>query len=336
MKHGIKQRKLQRMPAHRMALLRNLVSALLHHETITTTVPKAKEAAKLAEKIITYGKKNTNQSKSRAMAYLMPPHHGPSSSSYTPTSANPKPIIKPLAYPTRASSRLDSDEINPDEFIPPNSILPKLFTTLAERYAERPGGYTRVQRYGRRPGDNAPMAIVSLVDGPRDLKFEMAARKVGREDSERKALHLAGKLPRRVEGANPWASLSEKTRQEVEKVLKFRSEEETQLFRAKAIDYSHLLQAESSSHHHLFRTAVTDHLPKNRMPNGTTKPMMGRRVLAGERLPGMPVAHTGLGLARGDLGRQRGEPLDRTHKFLHRHLQIHLKDSEPADVAQVD
>ena len=58
-------------------------------------------------------------------------------------------------------------------------LTPKVFSTLADRYADRPGGYTRIHKYGNRLGDNAPHAILELVDNPQDIKFEMAARAVG-------------------------------------------------------------------------------------------------------------------------------------------------------------
>ncbi len=57
MEHKVGYRKLQRPTAHRLAMLRNMVSSLLEHERITTTVPKAKEARRMAEKVITLGKK---------------------------------------------------------------------------------------------------------------------------------------------------------------------------------------------------------------------------------------------------------------------------------------
>lgn len=60
-------------------------------------------------------------------------------------------------------------------------LTPKLFTELAKRYAHRPGGYTRIHKFGNRPGDNAPHAILELVDNPRDIKFEMTSRAVGWE-----------------------------------------------------------------------------------------------------------------------------------------------------------
>jgi len=115
-------------------MLRNLVSSLFEHEQIRTTLPKAKDAARLAEKIITLGKKGKETSYRRAQGFLLKPE-----------------------------------------------VLPKLFSTFAQRYKERPGGYTRVVPIDNRLGDNAPMALLELVDNPRDFKFEMTARAVGRE-----------------------------------------------------------------------------------------------------------------------------------------------------------
>ena len=63
-----KYRHLGRTSSHRQALLRNLVTSLFTHESISTTYPKAKEAQRLAEKLITLGKKNTEASKRRALS----------------------------------------------------------------------------------------------------------------------------------------------------------------------------------------------------------------------------------------------------------------------------
>jgi hypothetical protein len=78
------------------------------------------------------------------------------------------------------------------------TLTPKLFETLATRYASRPGGYTRIHKFGRRPGDNAPHAVLELVDGPRDLKFEMTARATGWDvlSSRLKAEDEEGQGPR--------------------------------------------------------------------------------------------------------------------------------------------
>lgn len=66
-------------------------------------------------------------------------------------------------------------------FLLKTELTPKVFTELAKRYADRPGGYTRIHKFGNRPGDNAPHAVLELVDNPRDIKFEMTSRAVGWE-----------------------------------------------------------------------------------------------------------------------------------------------------------
>lgn len=66
-------------------------------------------------------------------------------------------------------------------FLLKQTLIPKLFGRLAHRYAHRPGGYTRIHKFGNRHGDNAPYAILELVDNPHDLRFDMTARAVGWE-----------------------------------------------------------------------------------------------------------------------------------------------------------
>jgi large subunit ribosomal protein L17 len=117
MRHGVAGRKLGVTSSHRQAMLRNLAHALLKHEQITTTLPKAKELRPVAEKLITLGKKGG------------------------------------LANRRLAHARLRDDV-----------IVNKLFGTLAERYASRAGGYTRVLKAGVRYGDAADMAVIELVD----------------------------------------------------------------------------------------------------------------------------------------------------------------------------
>ncbi len=119
MRHGHGLRKLNRTSSHRLAMLRNLANALLKHEVIKTTLPKAKELRRVAEPLITLGK--------------------------TPTVANRR-----LAF----SRTRDRD------------IVVKLFDELGPRYQTRNGGYLRILKYGFRKGDNAPMALVELLDRP--------------------------------------------------------------------------------------------------------------------------------------------------------------------------
>ncbi|KAL4785126.1 ribosomal protein L17 [Aspergillus varians] len=133
-----KYRHLSRSSAHRQALLRNLVTSLFKHESITTTWAKAKEAQRLAEKLITLGKKNTPTSRRTALSTFYTPH----------------------------------------------DILPKLFGPIRERYADRPGGYTRVLRVEPKKDDQAPSAILELVDGPKDMRFALTAKAVARRRSQ--------------------------------------------------------------------------------------------------------------------------------------------------------
>ncbi|BEJ17057.1 hypothetical protein CspHIS471_0604580 [Cutaneotrichosporon sp. HIS471] len=292
MKHGLKMRKLQRTSSHRYALLRNLVSALLHHEMIKTTVPKAKEAARMAEKIITLGKKGTNVARSNAQAFLMPAHH------YAAEAYN-APVT-----PTLPPSALESAD--PENFVPNTSLLPKVFGQLAERYADRPGGYTRIQRFGKRPGDNAPVAILSLVDGPRDLKFEMAARAAARDSL------TSDMLPR--------------TRRSVQRVLKYRGDEGKAEFDALKQDYSLRLRAEGDeSYPELGHQRDGPPARFKFRPHSFTKPQHGRKLMAGERLAGVPIHHTGLGIARGALGRNP-KPVK----------QLFASEVQKADITKVD
>ncbi|KPF88718.1 MAG: 50S ribosomal protein L17 [Sphingomonadales bacterium] len=117
MRHKLGQRKLGRTSSHRRALMRNMAAALIKHEQITTTLPKARELRPYIEKLITLGK-----------------HGG-------------------LSNRRLAHARLLDD-----------AQLAKLFTTLAERYAGRAGGYTRIIKAGYRASDAAPIAVIELVD----------------------------------------------------------------------------------------------------------------------------------------------------------------------------
>lgn len=117
MRHGVAGRKLGVTSSHRQAMFRNMAVALLKHEQITTTLPKAKELRPVAEKLITLGKRGGLHARRQAISQLQ------------------------------------------DE-----RIVAKLFSTLAERYSARPGGYCRVLKAGVRYGDAASMAIIELVD----------------------------------------------------------------------------------------------------------------------------------------------------------------------------
>ena len=123
MRHAGGYRKLNRTSTHRKAMFVNMTVSLLTHEQIKTTLPKAKELRRYADRMISLAKKGGLHDRRRAFSFLRD-----------------------------------------------NAIVAKLFLTLAERYKDRPGGYTRVLKAGYRYGDNAPMAVIELVDRDPDAK----------------------------------------------------------------------------------------------------------------------------------------------------------------------
>ena len=126
MRHRKSHRKLNRTPSHRKALLANMAAALIQHERIRTTEAKAKELRPFVEKLITKAKRTHVRSSSDADGIAAGVHQ------------------RRLVARTIPDRALLFDEIGP-------------------RYAERPGGYTRVIKLGRRLGDNAPQAFIELV-----------------------------------------------------------------------------------------------------------------------------------------------------------------------------
>ena len=117
MRHGKQGRKLNRTSSHRKAMFANMAAALIKHEQIVTTLPKAKELRPIADKLITLAKRGDLHARRQAI------------------------------------SKVRDVE-----------MVAKLFETLGPRYQERKGGYTRVLKAGFRYGDNAPMAVIELVD----------------------------------------------------------------------------------------------------------------------------------------------------------------------------
>ncbi|OYY02510.1 MAG: 50S ribosomal protein L17 [Acidocella sp. 35-58-6] len=140
MRHGLSGRKLSVTSSHRAAMFRNMAVALIKHEQITTTLPKAKELRPVAEKLVTLAKRGDLHAKRQAFNQLR------------------------------------------DE-----TIVTKLFATLADRYKTRTGGYTRVLKAGMRFGDAADMAIIEFVDrdvSAKGLDSGPVAEKVEEDDSE--------------------------------------------------------------------------------------------------------------------------------------------------------
>jgi large subunit ribosomal protein L17 len=123
MRHGFRGRRFSRTPEHRRAMFANMAAALIKHEQIVTTLPKAKDLRPVVEKMITKAKRGDLHARRQVIADLR------------------------------------------DE-----TMAKKLFEILGPRYQGRAGGYTRVLKAGFRYGDNAPMAVIELVDRDPDAR----------------------------------------------------------------------------------------------------------------------------------------------------------------------
>ena len=123
MRHRMSGRKFSRTSTHRQAMFANMAAALIKHEQITTTLPKAKDLRRVVDRLITLGKRGDLHARRQAISVLRDP-----------------------------------------------KMAAKLFDVLAERYKDRPGGYTRVLKAGFRYGDMAPVAVIELVDRDPEAK----------------------------------------------------------------------------------------------------------------------------------------------------------------------
>jgi large subunit ribosomal protein L17 len=141
MRHRKAGRKLKRTASHRRATLSALATSLLRHKRIITTVAKAKETRGVVERLITRAKK--------AAAVK----DAPAASEKT-LSEREKKYLEAGGHARREVARMIKDR----------AVVSELFTTIAEKVATRPGGYTRVVRLGQRPGDGAELAAIELVD----------------------------------------------------------------------------------------------------------------------------------------------------------------------------
>jgi large subunit ribosomal protein L17 len=158
-------RRFGRTPTHRKAMFSNMVTSLFLHERILTTLERAKELRRLAEKLITIGKKNDLAARRLAARRLQ--------------TTGPKPV----------AGQGQKQE-----------ALTKLFESIAPRFQDRPGGYTRIIRAGNRLGDNAQMAFIELLP---DEKRPSAAK-------EKKTAKKAAKKPATARKAAKGAEKSAK------------------------------------------------------------------------------------------------------------------------------
>ena len=137
MKHNIKNKKLNKNSSHRKSMFMNMSNALIKHEQITTTLPKAKELKRFIEKIISLGKKGDLSSRRKVISILQD-----------------------------------------------KKMTQKTFDVLADRYKDRNGGYSRIIKLGNRFGDNAPTAVIELVDRDEEAKGKDSGPVIEKKSTE--------------------------------------------------------------------------------------------------------------------------------------------------------
>ena len=142
MRHRKTTVRLNRTASHRKAMFRNMVTSLIREEQVETTVAKAKEARRVAERVITLAKRGDLHARRRAARVVQDP-----------------------------------------------AVLKKLFEEIGPRFAERPGGYTRIMKTGFRAGDNAPLSILQILQDESAAAEEHAAddkkkSKKGKKDTK--------------------------------------------------------------------------------------------------------------------------------------------------------
>jgi large subunit ribosomal protein L17 len=206
MRHQKAHRKLGRTSEHRMSLLRNLAVSLINsrEERIVTTLPKAKELRPFVERAITLSRKATN---------LEGENTGPRALHLRRQAAgffHAGNMQASALTGKRGQLRLPRTA--------GVAALKRLFDELGERYKDRPGGYTRIFKLGRRAGDNAELAIIELVDNKAERDAVEAAKKrksagskkkKGAEAKDKKAGERGGSAKK--EAAEPAATPAEKT-----------------------------------------------------------------------------------------------------------------------------
>jgi large subunit ribosomal protein L17 len=163
MRHLKAHRKLGRTTEHRMSMLRNMATSLINSdkEHIVTTIAKAKELRPFVEKAITLARKAQALEGDNAQAQEV--HLRRQAARFFHAGNSTFKI---------ASSRFRGKKGEPKDAIERTAgvkAVQRLFDELGVRYKDRNGGYTRIVRLGRRSGDNAELAVIELVDNPREL-----------------------------------------------------------------------------------------------------------------------------------------------------------------------
>jgi len=185
MRHLKSGRKFGRNSSHRKALFRNMATSLLIHDRISTTDEKAKELRRYVERMITLARKAhkvgvVEEGKVPAQAL----HYRRQALGY---------VRLPGIDATSADDRKER-----------KALLDKLFVSLAERYAERPGGYTRILKVGNRRGDGAAISLIEFVEGAAGEEAKSARKKPRRrkKPGEKAKAAPAAAAPEKIEPEN--------------------------------------------------------------------------------------------------------------------------------------
>jgi large subunit ribosomal protein L17 len=159
MRHKVAGRRLSRTSEHRVALRRNLAQSLIEHETISTTIQKAKEVKPFVERLITLAKKGKLQHRRRAISLL---------------------------------GNRDIFAYEDGEPVRKGTVIGKLFSELGPRYLDRPGGYTRIIRLSlRRLGDNGELVLLQFLGEDEPVKKEKKSTKRRGRKKRKKAVAAA-------------------------------------------------------------------------------------------------------------------------------------------------
>ena len=198
MRHLNAHRKLGRTSEHRMSMLRNLATSLINarDERIKTTVQKAKELRPFVERAITLAKRaSTLQGDDTAAQSL---HLRRQAASFFHAGNRAQAPSTGRRNQGRAPRTAGV------------AALKRLFDELGERYRDRPGGYTRIVRLGHRDGDNAELAIIELVDNPRDREHaEAAAKRSKSASAKKKSAKKGGKSETKAETSDAGSTREE-------------------------------------------------------------------------------------------------------------------------------
>ena len=208
MRHLKAHRKLGRTTEHRLSLLRNLATSLINarNERVVTTLPKAKELRPFIERVITLSRKAQTLDGDDAAVKAV--HLRRQAATFFHTGNRQMKTEtgrRGVARPVRTAGI---------------AAVKRLFDELGERYKDRPGGYTRIIKLGRRDGDNAELAIIELVGNPRELEAAKQSEKRAKSAASGKRKSARASKSGEAEGGRRGGKKADKTYEKEETTAK--------------------------------------------------------------------------------------------------------------------